>query len=188
MTPEAWLLVALAFGVGAIVGAFSLRRRSSKEVVARTLVPHRTRQIVSSLQSGAVVVRRDRRAAFSNTAAAALGVARPDGALHPAIADVAEEAWAADAVVEREVEIARGVLGVVSQVHVRVTPLDNDLALAVVNDNTESRAAEASRREFAVNVSHELKTPVGALSLLAEAIEEGADDPALVKKFATKIR
>ena len=188
MTPEAWLLVALAFGVGAIVGAFSLRRRTKKEVVARTLVPHRTRQIVSSLQSGAVVVRRDRRAAFSNTAAAALGVARPDGALHPAIADVAEEAWAAESVVEREVDIARGVLGVVSQVHVRVTPIDSDLALAVVNDNTEARAAEASRREFAVNVSHELKTPVGALSLLAEAIEEGAEDPELVRKFATKIR
>jgi two-component system sensor histidine kinase SenX3 len=188
MTTTAWLITAFAFAAGAFVGIVVFRRRAKREVVARTLVPHRTRQIVSALQSGAVVVRRDRRAAFSNTAAAALGIARPDGALHPAVADLAEEAWDAQRVVEREIDVARGVLGSPTTVHVRVTPLDLDLALAVANDNTEARAAEATRREFAVNVSHELKTPVGALALLAESIEAGAEDPKMVREFSAKIR
>jgi two-component system sensor histidine kinase SenX3 len=188
MTTTAWLLVALAFAAGALLGIAVFRHRAKREVEARTLVPHRTRQLVSALQSGAVVVRRDRRAAYSNTAAAALGIARPDGALHSAVADLAEEAWAAERVIEREIVITRGVLGTSALVHVRVTPLDEDLALAVANDNTEARAAEATRREFAVNVSHELKTPVGALALLAESIEAGADDPAMVREFAAKIR
>ncbi len=182
------LVAGIAFGAGIVVGAMTWRRKARREVVARTLVPHRSRQIVSALQSGAVIVRQDRRAAFSNTAAAALGVARPDGALHPAIADIAEQAWEADDVVEQDIEIKRGVLGVASEVHVRVTPIDSELAIAIVNDNTELLAAERSRREFAINVSHELKTPVGALSLLAESIEESVDDPALVKEFASKIR
>lgn len=188
MTPLAWLVAACAFGVGAVVGALLLRRRAKKEVVARTLVPHRTRQIVSALQSGAIVVRRDRRAGYSNHAAAALGLARPDGALHDAIADLAERAWATGGVIEEDVEVRRGVLGAVSVVHVRLTPIDEELVLAVANDNTEQRAAEATRREFAVNVSHELKTPIGALSLLAENIEDAADDPEVVRKFAVKMR
>jgi two-component system sensor histidine kinase SenX3 len=188
MTPLAWLVASLAFGAGLIVGALALRRRAKQEVVARMLVPHRTRQIVSALQAGAIVVRRDRRAGYSNHAAAALGLARPDGALHEAVADLAEKAWATGEVVEEDVEVRRGVLGSVSVVHVRLTPIDDELVFAVANDNTEQRAAEATRREFAVNVSHELRTPIGALSLLAETIESASDDPEMVREFAIKMR
>jgi two-component system sensor histidine kinase SenX3 len=46
---------------------------------------------------------------------------------------------------------------------------------------------EAVRRDFVANVGHELKTPVGALSLLAEAIEDAADDPETVRRFATRM-
>ncbi len=188
MTDLGWLVAVLSFGAGALGAALALRRKAKREVVARTLVPHRTRQVVSALQSGAIVVRRDRRAATSNATAAALGLARPDGALNSDVADLAHQAWDSGEVVEAEIEVRRGVLGAVSQVHVRVTALDDELALVIANDNTEQRAAEQTRREFAVNVSHELKTPIGAMSLLAENIEDAADDPVLVKKFAGTMR
>ncbi len=188
MTPQTWMIAVAALAIGVAVGVLWHRRQSRGQTVAKTLVPHRTREVLSVLQSGAMIVRRDRRAAFSNTAASALGVARPDGALHGGIADLAEKAWAADAPVEEDVEITRGVLGSASIVRVRVTPLTNDLALALANDNTEQHAAEQTRREFAVNVSHELKTPVGALALLAEAIEGDAEDTEMVRKFARKMR
>lgn len=188
MNPDVWLAAIVGALVGAAVVAITVHRRKRKEIVSSTLVPHRTRQLLSVLQSGAVVVRRDRRAAFVNNPAAALGIARPDGALLPAVADLAENAWKRGEAVEEEITVRRGVLGSASQVHVRAVPLDDQLVLAVANDNTEARAAEQSRREFAVNVSHELKTPVGALSLLAESIEEGADDEHMVRHFAGKIR
>lgn len=188
MTVEMWLVAAAALVVGVAVGALVVSRKSRQQAVAATVVPHRTREVLSVLQSGAVIVRRDRRAAFSNTVAAALGVARPDGALHASVADLAEKAWKADAPVEDDVEISRGVLGTASIVHVRVSPLSGELALALANDNTEQHAAEQTRREFAVNVSHELKTPVGALSLLAENIEDNPDDTVMVRDFAKKIR
>ncbi|WP_297082962.1 cell wall metabolism sensor histidine kinase WalK [uncultured Demequina sp.] len=188
MSPEIWLVAVVALVVGIGIGTLSHRRRTERAVESATLVPHRTREVLSVLQSGAVIVRRDRRSAFTNTAATALGVARADGKLHAGVADLAGKAWAADAPVEEDVEISRGVLGTASIVHVRVTPLTESLALAVANDNTEQRAAEATRREFAVNVSHELKTPVGALSLLAETIEGNPDDEQMVRDFAKKIR
>ena len=51
---------------------------------------------------------------------------------------------------------------------------------AAVDDVTEQRRLEAVRRDFVANVSHELKTPVGALTLLAEAVQDAADDPEAV--------
>lgn len=188
MFPDVWLAAVLGAVLGGVVVAIAARRKHRRETIARTLVPHRTRQALAVLQSGAVIVRRDRRAAFVNNPASALGVARPDGALLPGIADLAELAWRRGEPQEDEIEVKRGVLGAASRVHVRAVPLDEDLVLAVVNDNTEARIAEQSRREFAVNVSHELKTPVGALSLLAESIEAGVDDPEMVRKFARKMR
>ncbi|WP_062387744.1 sensor histidine kinase [Demequina iriomotensis] len=188
MSPEVWIAAIVGAAIGALVVWLVLLVRERNATIASTLVPHRTRQLMSALQSGTVVVRRDRRSAYSNSAAAALGVARPDGALNTDLADLAEEAWRRDMALEDEIAVHRGVLTTPRFVHVRVTPLDDELCLAVVNDNTESRAAEQSRREFAVNVSHELKTPVGALSLLAETIEDGADDPELVRRFSKKMR
>jgi two-component system sensor histidine kinase SenX3 len=188
MTPDVWIAAAIGAAVGAAIVFFSLRSKKQDQLPVNTLVPHRTRQLLSVLQSGAIIIRRDRRAAFANTPAVALSVARPDGALLPAVADLAEKAWKRGEAIEEDIEVTRGVLGVSLEVHVRAVPLDDDLVLAVVNDHTETRAAERSRREFAVNVSHELKTPVGALSLLAESIEEGADDEHMVRSFAGKMR
>jgi two-component system sensor histidine kinase SenX3 len=56
-----------------------------------------------------------------------------------------------------------------------------------VKRRTEARRVEAVRRDFVANVSHELKTPVGALSLLAEAVEDAADDPVAVRRFTQRM-
>ncbi|WP_156157667.1 sensor histidine kinase [Demequina pelophila] len=188
MTGQLWVAAVVGFFLGAASTWIVAVLRRRKEIKALTLVPQRTRELMDALQSGATVVRRDRRSAYCNPQAVALGIARQDGALHSDVADLAERAWDRDEAQEEEVSVQRGMLAKPRLVHVRVVPLDENLCLALANDNTEIRAAEQSRREFAVNVSHELKTPVGALSLLAETIAEGADDPQMVRKFAKKMR
>jgi len=72
----------------------------------------------------------------------------------------------------------------------RVLPVDGDreLVLLLVEDRTEALRVEAARQDFVVNVSHELKTPVGAISLLAEAMQAAADDPAAVTRFARRMQ
>ena len=188
MSADAWVAAVVGLAVGSVATWWLLRSERESMDDSATLVPHRTRELMGAMQSGAIVVRRDRRAAFSNAVATALGLARPDGNLHEAVADVADEAWEKKRPVEKDVAIRRGVLGSVSTVHVRATPLGDALAFVVANDRTDERAAELTRREFAVNVSHELKTPVGALSLLAETIEAAADEPDTVREFAGKMR
>ena len=49
-------------------------------------------------------------------------------------------------------------------------------------------ASRTVRRDFVANVSHELKTPVGALSLLAEALLDAPDDPVAVRRFAGRMQ
>jgi two-component system sensor histidine kinase SenX3 len=60
--------------------------------------------------------------------------------------------------------------------------------LVLAEDQTGSRRVEEVRRDFVANVSHELKTPVGALALLAETVEDAADDPEAVRRFAGRMR
>ena len=72
--------------------------------------------------------------------------------------------------------------------HVRLlTEDDRRFAVVYVDDQSEHARMEATRRDFVANVSHELKTPVGAMGVLAEALLASADDPETVRRFAEKM-
>ena len=75
-----------------------------------------------------------------------------------------------------------------THVQARVAPLSSRLVLVLAEDRTRERRVEAIRRDFVANVSHELKTPVGALTLLAEAVQEAADDQEAVVRFAARMQ
>jgi len=70
---------------------------------------------------------------------------------------------------------------------VRVGQISDDLFAIFISDMSEQRRFEIMRRDFVTNVSHELKTPAGAISLLAETIGDAADDPDMVKYFAGRV-
>ena len=74
------------------------------------------------------------------------------------------------------------------ELRVRVAALDDVTYLVLVDDLSEERRVEAVRRDFVANVSHELKTPVGAMSLLAEAIQAASDDADQVQHFAHRMQ
>jgi two-component system sensor histidine kinase SenX3 len=65
--------------------------------------------------------------------------------------------------------------------------LGGDEIGVVVEDQTEAARVEAVRRDFVANVGHEVKTPVGAIALLAEALKEARDDPEAVARFVERI-
>ena len=70
-----------------------------------------------------------------------------------------------------------------------MTPLnDEGMVLVLIADESEARRIDAVRRDFVANVSHELKTPIGALGLLSEAILGAKDEPQEVVRFATRMQ
>lgn len=71
---------------------------------------------------------------------------------------------------------------------VSISQLDADQLLVLGFDNAQSRRVEAIRRDFVANVSHELKTPIGAIGVLAEAVEAAKDDPTAVERFSVRLQ
>ena len=93
-------------------------------------------------------------------------------------------------VIETEVAIPRGSLSNgFHERRVRIAQVGRDGTVAIlIFDDTEARRLDAVRRDFVANISHELKTPIGGISILAEAISEGSDDPVLVKNFSERMK
>jgi len=78
-------------------------------------------------------------------------------------------------------------------VHLEVVPLDDSAgerlgAVAYIADVTEERRVEAMRRDFVANVGHELKTPLGAMAVLAETLSGGVDDPEVAARLAARLQ
>jgi len=86
-----------------------------------------------------------------------------------------------------EIQIQQNLGKIQTTIEVWIIPLSNSEVLIFGQDLSLLKRVEAVRRDFVANISHELKTPVGALSLLAEAIDSAGDDVESVKKFASKI-
>lgn len=87
------------------------------------------------------------------------------------------------------IEIPRGPIGEGKRrIKIAVTDLDEDRILILISDESEKSRVDAIRRDFIANISHELKTPIGALSLLSEAITLARDEPDAMEKFAARIK
>ena len=92
--------------------------------------------------------------------------------------------------IETEVAIPRGSLtNGFHERRVRISSIGQDGTVAVlIFDDTEARRLDAVRRDFVANISHELKTPIGGISILAEALAEANNDPELVKNFSERMQ
>ena len=149
--------------------------------------------VLTVLPNGVVVVDRDERAVLANPAARAMGVLNDDRLVVTELSELARVAITTERAVERDIDLPLGRLGR-EPVAVSVTaePIHSGATVVAValmlEDVTEQRRLEAVRRDFVANVSHELKTPVGALTLLAEAINDAADDPDAVQHFARRMQ
>ena len=88
------------------------------------------------------------------------------------------------------IEVPRGPIGEGRhELTVNVIPLIKEqLVLVLLSDESQAQRIQDVRRDFVANVSHELKTPIGALLLLSEAVLGAKDDPEAVAKFATRMQ
>ena len=147
--------------------------------------------VLSVLSSSAVVLDGADRVLQASHAARSFGLVKGDRLMASELLALARQVRRDGEIREGEFEVSAG--GRMTSFAVRVAPLSGDvgqdgLVLVLAEDQTESRRVEEVRRDFVANVSHELKTPVGALALLAETVEDAADDPDAVRRFAGRMR
>jgi two-component system sensor histidine kinase SenX3 len=145
--------------------------------------------VLAVLRSSAVVLDAEDQVVKASPTAYSFGLVRNDRLLAPDLLELARKVRRDGEIREAELELPRGPLGGGTlAVLARVAPLGSTLVLLLVEDRTEERRVDAVRRDFVANVSHELKTPVGAISLLAEALLDAADDPEAVRRFAGRMQ
>jgi two-component system, OmpR family, sensor histidine kinase SenX3 len=157
-----------------------------------TRLPPGIASVLSVLSSSAVVVDSNDRVLRASAAARAFGLVKGDRLMVTELAALARQVRRDGEIREGEFEVP-GPGGRTTSFAVRVAPLGaavggGGLVLVLAEDQTESRRVDEVKRDFVANTSHELKTPVGALALLAETIEDAADDAEAVRRFAGKMR
>jgi len=183
----------LALAVGAVFGIVlaprlaERRRRRSVEQDGIT-VSEMLQRIVSLAPVGIVVVDTYRDVVYTNDRARELGLVR-DRLLDDRAWTAAERTLATGEDVEVDLAPVKrlhpGRSGLSVRGHVRLlTEDDRRFAVVYADDQSEHARMEATRRDFVANVSHELKTPVGAMGVLAEALLASTDDAETVGRFA----
>ncbi|MFN2494577.1 MAG: sensor histidine kinase [Pseudonocardiaceae bacterium] len=193
MTLAAVVLTAIgALLAGGVIGVPIGRRAAVAEVHRTPETPpiaDLVQRVVLSSHNGVVVLNKAGDVVLHNPTAVELGLvrgARPDERAWKA----AERVLASGEVVqvdlsplEQGARTGRGPAAVLGEVR----PLGDGFTVVDASDESDAVRLEATRRDFVANVSHELKTPVGAVALLAEAVLDAADDPHEVRRFSTKI-
>jgi two-component system sensor histidine kinase SenX3 len=158
-----------------------------------TKLPSGVASVLSVLSSSAVVLDRDDHVLMASAAAREFGHVKGGQLMVGELLALVRQVRRDGEIREGEIEVSRSKLGGRrSNFAVRVAPLGapggDGLILLLADDQTESRRVEEVKRDLVANISHELKTPVGALALLAETMEEAADDPEAVRRFAGRMR
>ena len=184
---------ALAAVIGAIVAGgavlawhLSDRLQHTLPVLDDPVVPPGVAAVLSVLRSSAVVVDEDDHVLKASAPAYAFGLVRGNEMVVEDLRRLVHQVRRDGQIRESEMELA-GDRAAARTVIARVAPLGSRLVLALVEDRTREKRVEAVRRDFVANVSHELKTPVGAIRLLAEAVADAADDPEAVQRFASRM-
>jgi two-component system sensor histidine kinase SenX3 len=177
---------------GLVVGIFIGRRVGTVTAPPSSdgaMVANWVQRIVVSSHNGVVLLNNSGDVVFANPPSVELGLVhrgRPDDRAAKAAERVREtgEVVQVDlSPLQRGVQSGRGPIAVLGEVR----PLGDGFTVIEASDQSDAVRLEATRRDFVANVSHELKTPVGAMSLLAEAVLDAADDPCEVRRFGTRI-
>ena len=180
-------VIGFAAGALAVGLVWALRHPwTSTPRIEREIVPDGLDTALAVIGATGLVLDRENRVIRASRTALDLGIVQDREIGIDEVRDLVDRARENGQPAQEEFELA-GQDGEIVHVLVRVAPLGSRFVLLVAEDRSDVYRIDTVRRDFVANISHELKTPIGAVSLLAEALSFSADDPEQVRKFAESL-
>jgi len=189
-----WLVpLSLVFGLvvgGAMVYIVVLAARRGQMAidVVSSAVPDGVDEVIDALESAGVVIDPSNNVVKASPGALAFGLVWNHALVHDELVELVDGVRRGGDAVAKEITLSRGPFGEATiYLFVRIARLGARYVLLLAEDRTESYRLDEVRRDFIANISHELKTPIGAVGLLAEAMGQASDDPEQVRRFAKRL-
>jgi two-component system sensor histidine kinase SenX3 len=177
----------VALAVGATFGWF-LGKRTSRVIEAEPdSFPDLVAEVLELMGSVGIVLDGSNRVVGTNSWAESFGLVARGLLVHAEIADLAKRARLGSSIESFEGVLRVGLAQERVSVAAKAKLVEGDYVVLVLEDRTSDIRMDKTRRDFIENISHELKTPIGAIALLSEAIQEAGDDRAAVAKFASSL-
>lgn len=196
---ESPYLLILALAIGLIAGAVAMH--AAVRGISRTqqprpepVIPEPATEVLSLLSSAYVVLDAAGDVLRASPLAYSYGIVRATGGDYPRLAsrelmELVTQVSRHDGYRSEQVSLRRSNSADPAVVmHVRCGRLGSSKVLLLADDLTQLARVDETRRDFVANVSHELKTPVGAIGLLAETMQDAAEDPVAVRRFAQRMQ
>ena len=166
------------------------RRQEGENLEAPELLPQVLLKTLQSLESESLIIVPGEQILFQSPGISSFAIVKDERITSEDLMALIRVARRTNETHRSRIEIARGPIGAGKrEFEVSVSPLNEEgMVLVLISDQSEARRIDAVRRDFVANVSHELKTPIGALGLLSEAILGAKDQPDAVVKFASRMQ
>ena len=187
---SSWLVVlvcSIALALGLLVGRYSRRDPVLVEPAVPVVPPD---ALIVAIESGvaALFVGNEDDVLDATEPARTMGLARGSRVASPRMLELVRSVRRSGLADHATIERPGSTSAVPANLAVAVAPLRDGVVVVLARDISEEHRIDLSRRDFVTNISHELKTPIGAIGLLSEAVEKASDDPEMVIRFATRMQ
>ena len=188
---DAWLIFAVGFGLGAVIvggSVLRIRRNVLDKFEQAQSLSDGAAELLEVLSAAALILNPSNLAVRATQGALAFGILQNRTLTSPDLVELVNKTRDSNNIEALDVELTTGLSKDKVYITARAANIGDGNVLLIVDDRTESKRLDETRRDFIANISHELKTPIGALSLLSEAVMEAKEDSEAVTKFASRMQ
>jgi two-component system sensor histidine kinase SenX3 len=180
-----FLTIAVAV-TGAAVAGFTIGRRGFQVEANSDPIPFPTlaAEVLELFGSVGILLGSSSQVVRMNNRAESFGLVSRGVLVQQDLVQLAQRARISKKVESFEGVLRFGLQGEKISISAKASLVANDYVVLVLEDRTRDIRLDKTRRDFIENISHELKTPIGAIALLSEAIQQAGDDKQTIHKFA----
>jgi two-component system sensor histidine kinase SenX3 len=190
MQSEIWLPLIMGFLVGAaVVGGIAIYVR--QDVLERyseaASLSDSAAELLEVMAPAGILLNQTNLILRATGGALASGLISGRKLIHDQLNELANAARITGAIQSLDAELPLRLKGSKLHISARAKDIGEGTVLIVIDDRTESYRLDQMRKDFMANISHELKTPIGAVGLLAEAMESNLDQPVVMAKLVKNV-